>query len=452
MVHAEKGSLLRKVLLILLFIVLLTDLIPGLGIGIGSGLSGKNLLLYIIGLLIVSSSVTNARGVQFSDMDIHFPMLLLIVYAMITIVIASAFSPSYSILRGIITLKNQLVDLYFFMFAFRYCIDRRMDFVILLRFVVVTLLILSFITFIDLLNIPDLGLIDTQKGRIEGPFGSANQYGALLAFLLPISIATIRPGMKSWRKMLWWSGILVSAALLLATGSRGAFVSTLIGSVIGVFLLRHHLNMGRVARFAGIAVGVLVILIVIFLFFNADLILERVDKTTSGNIYVASSGRLAIWTAAIQVMLEWPLSFLVGNGWNSFESSGIWKSAHNEYMDRFYELGIIGLALFVWLLIRIVSRVRRQLADVDNEARKILIGFIFSMAIVVVNINFAGIPDTWTIIWIITGLVMGIQATAKTESPSVGRKTRRLPATTDMQLKGKKELEKLYGAVKSEIS
>ena len=118
-------------------------------------------------------------------------------------------------------------------------------------------------------------------------------------------------------------------------------------------------------------------------------------------------------------MLEWPWSFLVGNGWNSFDSSGIWKSAHNEYIDRFFELGLIGLSLFIWLLYQITTRARRRLATADPELRRILIGYVFSMSTVVVSIFFTALPGPWTIIWVITGLIMGLQATPVSDSAEI---------------------------------
>lgn len=408
--HEHRGSLLRISLLVGLFVVLLTDLTPGLRVGIMPGLSGKNLLLYIVIFTILVRVATQSSGIRFSDLDVHAPFMLMIVYAMLTIVAVSMLSPTFSMFRGLITLKNQMVDLYLFMFAFCYGIEHRHNYLSILRFIIVSMLIISIVTLVDFLNIPNLGLIDTHKGRIEGPFGEANQYGALLAFLLPISIATMPPGLKGWKKWFWWSGILVMGALLVATGSRGALVAIVFGSGIAAFVLRRHLDIRQVARIAVIAFGVFFVFIVAFAIFNADLLLERFEKTTSGNIYVATSGRLEVWTAALLVMLEWPLSFLVGNGWNSFEDSGIWKSAHNEYVDRLYELGAIGLSLFIVLLYQITTRARRRIATADPELRKILIGYVFAISTVVVSIFFAALPDPWTIIWVVTGLIMGLQA------------------------------------------
>jgi O-antigen ligase len=118
-------------------------------------------------------------------------------------------------------------------------------------------------------------------------------------------------------------------------------------------------------------------------------------------------------------MLEWPWSFLVGYGWNSFDSSGIWKAAHNEYVDRLYELGVFGLSLYIWLLYQITTRARRRLATADPELRRILIGYVFSISTVVVSIFFAALPGPWTIFWVITGLVMGLQATPVPDSKDI---------------------------------
>ena len=420
---SQQSMLLRKALLIGLFVVLLTDMTPLLRIGIMPGLSGKNLLLYIVVFTILVRIATDSRGLRFSDLDVHAPFILMIVYAMFTIVIASMLSPAFDMLRGLVTLKNQMVDLFLFMFAFRYGLEHREDFLSMLRFVIVTMLLVSIVTLIDFLNIPDLGITGTYKGRIEGPIGAANQYGALLVFLLPISIAAISPALRGWKKWLWWFGIFVMGVLLVATGSRGALAALVSGSAIGAFILRRYIDMRQAARVAVVAFGFFLVVIVIYTIFNPEFLLERFNKTTSANIYVASSGRLEIWTASILVMLEWPWSFLVGYGWNSFESSGIWKAAHNEYVDRLYELGVIGLSLYIWLLYQITTRARRRLRTADPELRRIFIGYVFSMSTVVVSIFFAALPGPWTIFWVITGLVMGLQATPVSDSAEIDQRS-----------------------------
>ena len=408
----QQRSGLRSFALISMLLVLLIDQVPGMGLGIMPGLSAKNLYLYIIVMMIAVRAAMKPEGISFTDLDVHVPFLLLIAYALTTIALASIVDPGYRVTRGVITLKNQVVDLYLFMIIFRYGLDSRTSVMRLLKTIVVIMFVLSFLTLLDFLNLPDLGIVGTYRGRIEGPFGAANQYGALLAFLLPVSIGLQSTDAKGAARLFWRVGLLVLAVLLVATGSRGAYLSVVVGSILAVIYLRHHLDMGQVVRYGLISIGVVLLLLVAFAIFNYDFLVERFEKTTSGNVYTASSGRVNIWTAALLVMAEWPMSFLTGYGWNAYEYSGIWKAAHNEYLDRFYELGAIGLLLYVAVIYSVISRARRFLyrAEPDPETRRIMIGYIFGMIIISVNIFFVAIPDPWTIIWIVTGCIMAIQA------------------------------------------
>lgn len=404
-------SAFRRFVLVSMVLVLLVDQVPGMGLGIMPGLSAKNLYLYAIVMMIAVRAAMKPEGIAFADLDVHIPFLLLIAYALLTVALASIVDPSYRITRGVITLKNQVVDLYLFMIIFRYGLDSRTDVVRILKVIIVIMFVLSFLTLLDFLNIPDLGIVGTHRGRIEGPFGAANQYGALLAFLLPVSIGLQASETSSGARLFWRIGMLVFAVLLVATGSRGAYLSVVVGSLLSVFYLRSYLDLRQVMRFALLSFVVIVFLLVAFAIFNFDFLVERFEKTTSGNVYTASSGRVSIWTATLLVMAEWPMSFVTGYGWNAYEASGIWKAAHNEYLDRYYELGIPGLLLYVGLIYAVVSRVKRFLGrSPDRDTCRMMIGYVFGMIIISVNIFFVAIPDPWTIIWIVTGCIMAIQA------------------------------------------
>ena len=408
----QETSKVRRFLLYSMFIVLMIDNTPNMGLSFSLGLSAKNLYLYSLVLLIGIRAVTSPAGLRIVDLDIHVPYWMMMLYATLTWGILSIADPTYSIFRGALTVKNQLIDLYLFMFAFRYGIESKSDYLSLLRAIIITLFVTSFITLIDYLNIPDLGIIGTHQGRIEGPIGEANQYGALLAFLIPVTIACMPAEQTRAGRWFWQVGVLVSAILLIATGSRGAFLSVIAGSFFGVIYLRNYLDMRQVLKFAAIAILIAILLFAAFAILNFEFLVERFEKTASESLGKASSGRVDIWRAAILVMLEWPMSFIVGYGWNAYESSGIWKSAHNEYLDRWYEMGIIGVVLYVAVLRAMVARVRKRLNDMPDEICRIMIGYTFGMMMTYVNLFFVAIPDPWTVIWIVTGLVMGLQATS----------------------------------------
>lgn len=412
-----------RLILFAMFIVLMMDINTSLKFGIGLGLSGKNLFLYLIVVMIGIKAATRAEGIRLVDLDIHAPFLILISYATLTWAISSIFDPTYSAFRGAMTMKNQLIDYYLFMFAFCYGVDSRRDYLWLLRAIIVTHFLISFVTLIDFLNIPNLGIVGTHEGRVEGLIGGVNQYAGMLAFMLPMSIAAIPENQTTAARWFWRLGIVVTGILLLATGSRGAYFATLAGTLYCIFTLRRHLDLARTAKYAVITLIVLTFIVVGFVIFNADFVQERVNKTTGGNLRSASSGRLDIWTAAIRVMAEWPMSYLVGYGWNSYGSSGIWKSAHNEYMDRLFELGVIGLAMFVYLLRSVRMRAANAIAEVDDEVGRIMIGYVFAIMIITLEIFFSSLPDTWTLIWLVTGLVMGLVVSSPREPQSAQAQT-----------------------------
>lgn len=402
----------RKLILYSMFLVLLTDEMFDLGFSFGRGLSIKNLYLYFIVAMIALDTALKPGDFKFTDLDIHVPFALLICYAILSWALSAAFSPVYPALESLIALKGGLVDHYLFFLAFRYGVRAQKDFLWLLRAIVGTLLASSIFTLVDFLDIPDFGIIGTYRGRVEGPIGAANQYGALLGFLLPLAIV-LAPSRWGVGRIAWYLGILASALLLVATGSRGAYIALPLGAVVAALYLRSYLDMGRVARLAGLALLVTMVVGAAYALLRGDVLESIIYKTTAGDIGVVSSGRTDIWRAGLLVMSEWPLSFMVGLGWNAWAISGIWKSAHNIYLNHLFELGLIGLSLFVYLLHNLFRRARRLVAVGDIRLQPLVIAYVISLSVICIAILFSPIPSIWTTIWAITGTVFGLSPVSR---------------------------------------
>ncbi len=399
----------RKWLVFSMFIVLFMDTTLGLKLGLGMGLSVKNLYLYLLCMLLMIDAAMKPGDLRLTDLDVQAPFLVLVGYALLTWIIKSTFDPVYPPMRSLVTMKNQLVDLYLFFLLFRFGPRTKEEFMWLLRGIVGVLAASSILTLVDFLDMPNLGIIGTHDGRVEGPIGAANQYGALLVFLLPIMVSLMpRPGQRG--RIFWMTTMLASFILLVATGSRGAYVALVTGAVMGTVYLRRDVSPRLVMR--GLAIGlVAAVAAVVFVMFTSDEVIYQVTtKTQRVDASEASSGRLDIWTAAFRVMLEWPLSYLVGYGWNSYEASGIWKAAHSVYFDAWYELGIIGLLTLLWLYGRLVVRSRAAIPGAGPEEARVLIGYVYGLLGLLVAMVFVQIPEPSTIVWMITGLVIGLQS------------------------------------------
>ncbi len=399
----------RKWIVFSMFAVLFADTTLGLKLGLGMGLSVKNLYLYALCMLLLIDAAMKPGDLRLTDMDVQAPFLILVGYALLTWVIKSTFDPVYPPMRSLVTMKNQLVDLYLFFLLFRFGPRTREEFMWLLRGVVGVLAASSILTLVDFLDMPNLGIVGTFKGRVEGPIGAANQYGALLVFLLPIMISLL-PGRGQRGRFFWLTTIVASFILLVATGSRGAYVALIAGAVAGTVYLRAYVSPRLIMR--GLLVGLVgvVVAVVIVMYTSDEVIYQFTTKTQRVDASEVSSGRLDIWTAAFRVMLEWPLSYVVGYGWNSYEASGIWKAAHSVYFDAWYELGIIGLLTLLWLYFRVVSRTRAHIEGAGPEEARVMIGYLYGFLGLLVAMVFVQIPEPATIVWMITGLVVGLQS------------------------------------------
>ena len=96
-----------------------------------------------------------------------------------------------------------------------------------------------------------------------------------------------------------------------------------------------------------------------------------------------------LWKNAWQIFLEKPI---LGHGPDTFlplniKRFGIEAVTHNEYLNYMVSFGIVGLAIFIMILIRIFGHVWRHFKTTSDSWRKILyasyiaglIGYSFSM-------------------------------------------------------------------------
>ena len=144
----------------------------------------------------------------------------------------------YDPLATFITLKNQRIDnllIFLLFFLGPKSSDETMS---LLRAFVWMMVVGNLLTVVDGFNILDLGIIEEREdGRLGGPMGEVNQYGALLAMTLPAVVALYWDQQRTWMPAALIA-VLISILALLTTGSRGAIAGIVLGSVWSMFFLR----------------------------------------------------------------------------------------------------------------------------------------------------------------------------------------------------------------------
>ncbi|MFN3643620.1 MAG: O-antigen ligase family protein [Gemmobacter sp.] len=263
-------------------------------------------------------------------------------------------------------------------------------------------------TWIDLSERSTLGEIR----RAMGTTSSAAVYGINLLLALPFLFLYLRLAQRTLVRLLWIAAIGIVSYNILLTNTRAvlvffAFLVLLIAAT-GLFRLTLYNLIG--AALAGVAV----------LVYLPSSIWERVLNRAAYDLSNATnlSWRFELWAAALRLGTDnWLTGIGVGNRTaiiayldpTRFEAG--WIMAHNEFLQVFYELGILGLALFLVFLATMLWRAlvtASRLRAAGQEARawfavasflSLLIGIVFSVQVDAFHFPLKG----W---WLVAGLIL----------------------------------------------
>ena len=400
----------RQFLLVSLFAILLADIMFGLGLSLAPGLSLKNAMLYLLFTALVLEFLLGSRDPLRETWPLHGAWAMLVFYAIFTwlAIVLLGFHREYDAVSSFIALKSQLADLLLFLLVYLYGPRDALKSLKVLQWLVGLLVVVNFITIIDFLNIPDLGIISERRdGRITGPVQEVNQYGAVLIFLIPVSVglAMAVPGV---RKMIYTFGAALAAILLGLTVSRGSWVGLIVGGLFTVYLVRDHIRKEAIVK--GIAavtvLGALAVTLVIIV--NPEGFLGKFEFAGT-DLNSLSSGRIDVWRRVLTKMSYWPYSFVVGYGWNAYRALiGIFGDPHNTYLLYWFNLGLIGVGIYVFIAAWTVRFAVKSLSYVSAELKPLVIGFTAGFMAVHVAIFFVAIYTPWLFIWALTGTILRV--------------------------------------------
>jgi O-antigen ligase len=163
-------------------------------------------------------------------------------------------------------------------------------------------------------------------------------------------------------RILFGYGAAVCLAGIVITGSRGGYLSTILGlsvfAISSLWVVR-RVRPDRFATLCGVFIAGLILLIsgTLFVMFESDLLKDRV-----GHIYDPSNVRLYLWQAALK---QYQLNPIFGAGSGSylflgrhFRSPAVQADpihVHCDYLELLAEYGIAGVtlaAVFLWAHLR----------------------------------------------------------------------------------------------------
>ena len=398
----------RKFLLVSLFAILLSDTMLGLGLTLGPGLSLKNAMLYVLFIALILEFSVGRRDPLHEIWTLHLRWMLLISYATFTwlVIVLLGIHRGYSGLAGFIALKGQLVDLFIFLLVYLYGPKDNSTTLSLIRWLITVLIIVNVVTIIDVFNVPDLGIItDRRDGRLAGPLNEVNQYGAVLIFIIPIT-AGLAVASSGALRAYYGFGTLLALVLLGLTVSRGSYVGLFVGGCWALFLVREHVRRESVIRGLVAGMGVVIFVAAIIAYQNPEGFLDKFSFTGT-SLENVSSGRTFFWQQTLTMMSYWPTSFVTGYGWHAYAILFLgYGDPHNTYLMYWFNLGLVGLLLYVFVVVWIVRFALRSLNMISEEIKPIIIGLIFGLLALHIALFFVGLYAASLFIWAIVGATL----------------------------------------------
>lgn len=408
--------------LLLLFFIMLTAPALGLEVSVAPGLSVKNALLYAV-VAAIAAEWAIVRNRRFETFSVIVPFATLVGYGFITwlVVVLLVDYQGYDPLETFIAFKSQFADHLIIFLAFFYGITRVKDAVWLFRLLIWIVLLSNIVTVIDGLNVPDLGIVmERRDGRMGGLVGDSNDYGTFVAFFLPAIVALFLSCSRKARPLAL-IGIVASIFALAITASRGAYVAALGGAVMGTFYLRSYIATKTIIQYSVSLVLVCVVALIVVLNTEyRDLLMDRFSETQTSQVQDLSSGRTAIWSALLERMAENPTTFVTGYGWQAFENANFRYATHNRYLNLLFNLGLIGLFLFLLTSANVIKLARNAIAVGDDETKGFLVAFVFGFSAMLVSLLTSDVNAPWIFIWASSGLAVriAVETVAKATPPT----------------------------------
>ena len=264
------------------------------------------------------------------------------------------------------------------------------------------------------------------RSAYEGtPFTNNASYGSFAGVFLLIVISRLLFDRSNYDRVFWTILLFVCGIGIMFCFSRGVWLSLIVA--VGFLLMQIQTGeQHRKIMFVGSA-SALTLLIVSFPG-ASSLVQERIASVFDFQ-FASNQARLLRWGQALLMFLESPI---IGKGYGAFailyeaDASLIGEytaqfqlGAHSEYLQVLAELGVVGFAAWMWLIIAFFRYGFRALKDIqDSFYRSLIIGLISAELSLLVHFVVNNLLNGDAIavpFWMIYGLLPTVVNIAKRE-------------------------------------
>jgi len=189
-----------------------------------------------------------------------------------------------------------------------------------------------------------------------------------------------------------------------------------VGGMFSAYLLRDHVRRESIIKVSVVAVVAVVLAAVIVAVQNPEAFIAKFD-TSGMSLNRVTSGRLLRWRQIFTMMSYEPITFLTGLGWNAYATLFVvFGDAHNTYLGYWFDLGLIGLVLYLFIVIWIIRYISGSLKYLSPQMKPIVIGFVVGFIALHVALFFVKLYQPWLFVWALTGILVRIIADDRRQS------------------------------------
>ena len=312
---------------------------------------------------------------------------------------------------------------------------------------------------------------NTGRMRVFGLIGNAGYFAGYLILPLSIAIPLFFVSKNRNRKILLLIGILTMGTTFILTFTRSSYLALSVSLIFMFFLFLLSRGKRFIKDNKKIFIIILTaIIIVAFLFIIPNTVSKpgTVISQIKGRTSIArlknditSNARIAIWKFTGIMIKDRPI---LGSGIGTYKYNTLryqakfleqgdnrsiygysWADkAHNEYLQLWAELGIIGLAIFIWLIITYFNQGIRYLKrEMDEQKQGIMIGLMGGVVAFLIDSIFwfpLHLSANLSLFWLFIGLGM-VMIIDETRGLEVGEKNRIAQKDYDKEERRKKKKE-----------
>jgi len=309
--------------------------------------------------------------------------------------------------------------------------ERRMS--LMVDSVLLVTIVTSLYGILQRLGYPLFEWIPGHYTRVMSSYGNPNFFGTHLVGVIPL-LLVLSVRSRGKRKLFSALALILALACLLFSETRSAWI----GFAFSLIFLSFLAVRARIVRFGFKTLLPLLVVSLVFillLLLSQDMIAGRISELKDPHGSVLQ--RLHTWEVALAMIKAAPI---LGTGPGTFQISfpgfkylgfesevriGNVLHAHNEYLEIWAEMGLLGLAVFLWLVVSFFRHTLRNLSD--GRDGLIALGLMSGVAGVLVDSLFSS-SMRWTgpafTFWLLFGLAVAATRPDQASSGGEGRKPR----------------------------